>query len=401
MQKIKTKTIALYSLLLIVPALLVLLMEYYYVGKLCVQTSDARVYISIADNYINTGHFIQTARPYIGMVVPPGTPVMITVFKMLGFSNYAIMLVQVLMFGISNIFLYEVGKKITGTGGWAPVMYTMAYLRCYFRLGVVMVEHYYLFLVCMAIWLVYSSIRDDKKIVALNATGLAMVLTRPVLFPAYLAILLYSLSWSWKNKKYMIAAGIILLPILILGVNVSVNYKETGEIILLENYSGYDLYNASQPDSPVTVKEAAEYSKENPDIERINDDNTLTMTERNNQFKKLAKENINNNFLVYLKNGCLRGYELFIKQYYWATIYTLLGGVLLVIGEMKRNSLNAMVILFVTLMLAAISSFGVIELRYSIVIWPTASVHGAYLTHVIGKNIKSFYRNARIHSESP
>ncbi len=382
MQGRKTQTITIYSILLIVPALLVLLMEFSIVGKLCIQTSDARVYISIADNYINTGHFIQTARPYIGMVVPPGTPLMITMFRMLGFSNFAIMAAQVLMFGISNIFLYEAEKKITGSGGWAPVIYTMAYLRCFFRLGVVMVEHYYLFLLCMAIWLIYSDTIDYKKIVALNVTGLVMVFTRPVLLPAYLAIMLYSLSWSWKNKKHIIAAGIILLPILILGVNVSVNYRETGEIILLENYSGYDLYSASQPDSPVTVKEAAEYSKENPDIERINNDNTLTMTERNKLFKMLAKENIKNNLLVYLRNSCLRGYELFFKQYYWATIYPLLGGVLLAIIELKQRRMNT-IILLITMILAIVSSFGVIELRYSIVIWPMASVHGAYLTHFL------------------
>ena len=45
--------------------------------------------------------------------------------------------------------------------------------------------------------------------------------------------------------------------------------------------------------------------------------------------------------------------------------------------------MRATAILVLTLLLALISSFGVSEVRYSIVIWPMASIHGAYLTHII------------------
>ena len=380
MRIIKTHRLFAYLILMIVPASLVLLSEYLIVGELCLQTSDARIYISIADNFVKTGHFIQKARPYVGMVVPPGTPLMITLFRIMGLSNNAIMAVQILMFGISNVFLYETEKRITGKGFWAPAIFTLAYLRCFLRLGVVMVEHYYLFQLCFLLWLIYSDIRMQNRIISMNLVGLAMLLTRPVLLPVYCVILIYTIFWCSKNDKNLIGAGIILLPILIISINIAVNYRETGEVVLLENYSGYDLYCSSRPDAPVTVQEAAEYSKEDPVADQVKEEKNLTMSERNARFKMLARENLRNYFSLFLRNSFLRCYELFIKQYYWASIYALFGGVLLAIRELKQTNLRAIAVLVLTVLMALITSFGIIELRYSVVIWPMASVHGAYMT---------------------
>ena len=90
-------------LLLTIPATLMLLMEKQVMGEIGHQTPDATVYLSIADNFVKSGHFIQTNRAVEGMVVPPGTPVILTIFRILRFSNRMIMYVQILMFGICNI----------------------------------------------------------------------------------------------------------------------------------------------------------------------------------------------------------------------------------------------------------------------------------------------------------
>ena len=111
------------------------------------------------------------------------------------------------------------------------------------------------------------------------------------------------------------------------------------------------------------------------------------MQQRNQRFKELAIENLQDHFGLFLLNGFRRGYEIFIKAYAWATLYTLLGGVMLARKEKKEGNMRATAIFILTLMLAVISSFGVSEVRYSIVIWPMASIHGAYLTHFILKNV--------------
>ncbi len=177
------ETVIVYALLMTVPAILMLKFESYQMGELCRQPPDARLYLSIADNFLSTGHFIQTDRPVAGLVVPPGLPMILVLFRLLHFSVWMIMAVQTVMFGICNILLYETARKICSRGIWAPIIYTMAYLRCWIKLGVVLVEHYYLFLICLAVWVVYKDYGERKKIILLNLIGLAMLLTRPLLSP--------------------------------------------------------------------------------------------------------------------------------------------------------------------------------------------------------------------------
>lgn len=384
---------------MVVPAVPLLLLEKLTMGELGIQPPDQRLYFNIADNFVLTGHFIQNIRPVWGMVVPPGTPFMLTLFRLLGMNNFHIMVVQIVMFGIANILLYQTEKIITGKGLWAPIIFTMAYLRNGFRLGCAQVEHYYLFLMCAAIRIVYSRLPLEKKLVILNVLGLAMVMTRPVLAPVYLTILVYSLVWFVRNRgHWRRLIGVLLLPVVVLSINVAVNYRETQEFILLENYSGSDLYTSSRIDAPVTIEEAAFFMDET--YEQITSDTGMTMTERNNRFKSLARENIRNHPGVFLKNALLRGYEIFLKAYAWATLYTLAGGILLAVDERKRGSKTALIMLLLNVLLAVVSSFGLSELRYSVVIWPLASIHGAYITTALFRKLRK-KRAANIESLAP
>ena len=375
------ETVIVYALLMTVPAILMLKFESYQMGELCRQPPDARLYLSIADNFLSTGHFIQTDRPVAGLVVPPGLPMILVLFRLLHFSVWIIMAVQTVMFGICNILLYETARKICSRGIWAPVIYTMAYLRCWIKLGVVLVEHYYLFLICLAVWVVYKDYGERKKIILLNLIGLAMLLTRPLLSPVYLTILGYTLWWCGKNRRQTMLFALLLLPISVFVLNILVNYRETGEFIFLENYSGSDMYTASRLDAPVYVEDAADFMDET--YIKIDTDETLTMQQKNKIFRQLALENIKNHPDHFLLNGLLRGHELFMKLYAWATLYTLAGGILLARKEKRDGNVRAAVMLALTIFLAVISSFGVPEARYSMIIWPMASVHGAYITNLI------------------
>ena len=379
---ITLKRTVVWIVLLTVPALLMVLVEYRHMGEFGFQTPDARVYISIADNYVSTGHFIQTERDVSGLVVPPGVPAILTVFRLLHFSDEMIIAVQILMFGLCNIMLYETECQINGKGIWAPIIYTLAYMRCWICLGLFLVEHYYLFLLCLAVRIMYREYEEKKKLLLhLNIIGLAMVLVRPLLSPIYLTIIGYTLYWSLKNRNRKLVVFSLLLPVFVFSVNVAVNYRETGEIILLENYSASDMYTASRLGSPIYIEEAQNFPDEV--YTSIVSDESLSASEKNMVFKKLTKENLKDHFWIYIRNGILRGHELFFKAYAWATLYTLTGGIMLAYSEKKEGKWRATVMLLLTLLLAVLSSFGVSECRYSIVIWPMASIHGAYLTHGI------------------
>lgn len=380
-QKNEWKRAAIWIVLLTIPALLMILTEYRHMGSFGHQTPDARVYISIADNFVSTGHFIQTERNVSGLVVPPGLPAILTVFRLLHFSDWMIISVQILMFGACNIMLYETECKINGYGIWAPIIYTMAYMRCWICLGLFLVEHYYLFLLCLAIWVMYREYNENRKLWLLNMIGLAMVLIRPLLSTVYITILGYTLWRGTKKENKTLVIFSLLLPLFVFTLNVAVNYRETGEIILLENYSASDMYTASRLGSPIHIEEAQHFPDE-VYLSIVNNE-SLTASEKNEIFKKLTKENLRDHFWTYLKNGILRGHELFFKAYAWSTIYTLAGGIMLAHEERKQKKWRATVMLLLTMLIAVLSSFGVSECRYSIVIWPMASIHGAYITHKI------------------
>ena len=380
-RKNEWKRAAIWIVLLTIPALLMILTEYRHMGSFGHQTPDARVYISIADNFVSTGHFIQTQRNVSGLVVPPGLPAILTVFRLLHFSDWMIISVQILMFGACNIMLYETECKINGYGIWAPIIYTMAYMRCWICLGLFLVEHYYLFLLCLAIWVMYREYNENRKLWLLNMIGLAMVLIRPLLSTVYITILGYTLWRGTKKENKTLVIFSLLLPFFVFTLNVAVNYRETGEIILLENYSASDMYTASRLGSPIHIEEAQHFPDE-VYLSIVNNE-SLTASEKNEIFKKLTKENLRDHFWTYLKNGILRGHELFFKAYAWSTIYTLAGGIMLAHEERKQKKWRATVMLLLTMLIAVLSSFGVSECRYSIVIWPMASIHGAYITHKI------------------
>jgi len=56
-------------------------------GSLYIETPDGNLYLSIANNFIENGHFVQTSRPYeLNFVVPPGLPAILTVEMFFGAS---------------------------------------------------------------------------------------------------------------------------------------------------------------------------------------------------------------------------------------------------------------------------------------------------------------------------
>ena len=56
-----------------------LLYERIRLGAIGNLTADAELYLSVADNFLNTGHFIQCIRWFPGFVVPPGMPLILLI----------------------------------------------------------------------------------------------------------------------------------------------------------------------------------------------------------------------------------------------------------------------------------------------------------------------------------
>lgn len=359
------------------PPLLVLLYEYVRLGRIGNMTADGQLYLSIADNFLKTGHFIQTARWFKGLVVPPVVPAVLTLLRFLHFSEEMIIAFQALLFGLSCLLLFDTECRLFGRCGLAPIVYTLAYLRCRLLLGNILVEHYYLFFLCLLIWILMKELPLSRKTVWMNLVGVMLFLSRPALIPVYLAILIWTIHYSCKEKHIVIGIFALFLPILCLSLNLAVNYRETGEIIPLESYSGTDLYVTACQNAPVTQNEGILFFDETRD--RIFNDQEMTMSEKSAALNQLARSFIRHHPCEYLSKTFQRCYELFLKAYWFMTVIPIAGGLLLcqMKGMKTKRRLVHKVLLTLNLFLALMTSFGIPEVRYTAVIWPLAAVHTA------------------------
>ena len=363
--------------ILIGPTALLLLYEYFRMGKIGNLTADGMLYLSVADNFLATGHFIQYIRWFPGFVVPPGLPLILLLLRLLRFTESMIIGFQAILFGGSCLFLSECERKLFGRFGLSPLVYLLGYMRCRLLLGNIMVEHYYLFLLCMILWLVFCT-KSRRRLLWLNLAGLFLLLTRPALSPAYLVILGYTLASCLQQRKLLSTLAAILLPILVLGLNLAVNYRETGEMILLESYSGTDLYITACADAPVTIEEGEHYLDETRDA--IYYDENMTMAEKSRLLGNMAKTFVREHPGEYLLKTVRRFGVLFLKSYGYLTLLPAAGAILMIIREKDRQRRMLLIsLLTMNILLAMLTSFGIPEIRYTAVIWPLAALHAAAL----------------------
>lgn len=366
---------------LAVPPALLLLYEYLRMGRIGNITADGRLYLSVADNFLTTGHFIQYVRWFRGFVVPPGLPVILLFLRALRFSEPMIIGFQVILFGESCLMLAESERKLFGRYGLSPMIYLLGYMRCRLLLGNIMVEHYYLFLLCLILWLVFCA-KDRRKLLWLNLAGVFLMVTRPALSPVYLTVLGYTLISACKKRKPGRAAAALLLPLLVLGLNMAINYRETREMILLESYSGTDLYVTASEDAPVTIEEGESYLDETRDA--IYYDENMTMSEKSRLLGNMARAYVREHPGEYLRKTIRRFGVLFLKSYGWLTLLPAAGAVLMILCEKDRQKRFLQTGLFaINLLLAMLTSFGIPEIRYTAVIWPLAALHFAALYHLL------------------
>ena len=362
---------------LVIPTAVLLLYEYFRMGKIGNLTADGRLYLSVADNYLTNGHFIQYVRWFPGFVVPPGLPLFLLLLRALRFTEPMIIGFQAVLFGGSCLLLAESERELFGRAGLSPLVYLLGYMRCRLLLGNIMVEHYYLFLMCLILWLVLCA-GTRRKLLWLNIAGLFLLLTRPALSPVYLAILGATLISSWKRRKPVDAVAALLLPILALGLNLVTNYRETGEIILLESYSGTDLYITACADAPVTIEEGENYLDETRDA--IYYDENMTMTEKSSRLGNMAKAYVREHPGEYLWKTVRRFSVLFLKSYGYLTMLPVVGAILMITsGESREKRFLQLGLFAMNIVLAVLTSFGIPEIRYTAVIWPLAALHCAAL----------------------
>ena len=354
---------------------------------------DAKLYYSIAENFCATGHFIQIDRDSALFVVPFGVPLILTILRMIGFTLPMIVALQYLMLGTACMLLYKTERILFGKGGFAPIFYCVALFRARISLSDIYLEHYFLLLTVVLLYLsVRTDMADRKRLTLMNLTGMYMVACRPVLIPAYIAVLIYTLVLVCRRR---ITAGrfavLLLIPVLVFGANTLVNYRETGYPIVMDSYSGDDFYWANNPNASADYysRDVAESFGEeywavwrNPELDRV---------KKNELLKEMGTEWILNNPGRFLSNTIQKFKVGFIEVWRYALVACFLGALHMFAALPEWRRWNA-VTLLCSLIIAFVTSMGLMMTRYTIVVWPLAALHLASLAYPIlrwlGKRLK-------------
>lgn len=345
---------------------------------------DAELYLSVADNFLSTGHFIQTARETEGFVVPFGLPVLLTLFRALGMSSGAIVALQHALVGGACLLLYLAERERFGAGGFAPAVFCLALLRAHMTPDNIYLEIYFLFLLCLMLWLLSrESLPLGKKLLWLNLAGFCAYAIRTVLLLVWLPILVWTLC-AVIRKRFPLERALILaiaFAMILLG-NSAMNHRETGEWILTDNYSGESLYIANNPHTRpdyYTSRDLERFVGE--EYYAIRDDGTLSQTEKNGAFSAAARRWVGENPLLFIKNTWEKFCFLFLRYWFYAPLLALAGCLASLRGVERGRRRRLLLELGINLALALISSCGLITDRYSLPIWPLASLHLAALAH--------------------
>lgn len=373
----------------ILPPLLLLLNQYIYqdVSSL---SPDARLYLSIADNFLSTGHFIQTDRA-VEIVVPFAYPLYLTLLRAVKMPVFGFFILNLLSVSVSSVFLYDTERELFGRGGFSCLVYTAILTRSALAPFNLYVEYLFLFMLC---WLIRVTFRKDlplrRRIVLMNVSGFLAFASRPVLMPVYAAVLAYSLYACVKHRAELrrlrsLAAGIVLIPLVIFGINTAVNYRETGEIIPIANYGSESVCFALNPKSGVfTCENSYTLEDTTPEVRAVHDNNELTVTEKGRAYKALLKEYLLHDTGHVISVAVRRGLRLFFRFTRCLTALALWGAVWMLVRTPKGERRLLMLLgLLSAVLIAVLTSMGIYELRYVLPIWPLAAVHTAALPNYI------------------
>ena len=339
---------------------------------------DAELYLSVADNFLSTGHFIQTAREVRGMVVPFGLPLILTILRLAGLSAAGIVRTQYLVFGLSCLFLYLTEKAYFRWGGPAPVLLTAAARLLRIDLTNIMVEHWYCLFLCLVLWIVSDMVVKGRKTPAryslLCAAGFMAFAVRPVLGPLYAAVLAYAAASSRKDARRRRAVlCTVLISGLLLGASVLSSYRETGHWIGMENYAGETICLANNPEA----EEKAENQSMGYRTEAMNavrNDASLDQTEKDRAFRAMAKEYILSDLGHVLSVTLEKMMSMFITGWRYIPALAMLCGICMAVFRPGERALHITALLLCAV-LAFFTAMGLYIRRYTYFIWPVAAVH--------------------------
>ena len=398
-------------------------------GSLYLQSDDGDLYLSIARNMLENAHFIQTARPIEAFVVPPGLPAMCTVLLFLfggsGADLLGLLGFQYVVYGLAAAFMAlaalrlalnglglslrqaqgpkvvaepveaisaDVPSTSSGTVGvalpWAlsgaiGVLVPAFYVWCSIRIrhpnpGFILTENYVVCLIALILWLVVKG-ADVRKIVAVT---FILTLFRPACSLLLIAAFAWMVICAFRNRyakskppvrervRFYDVFVMLAVFALVIGINIGVNYMETGEIIPLEDYSNLDIYLANNEKAgPEWYHSGKVPEFASTRYNQIILNEGLTRYRQNELAGEALREYVKANTGTVVRNACTRFVRLFCET--WGVVfYAFLVCLVLQMFLKGLKWPRKAYILLMTVFLAVPPAFGLLVARYSATMLP-------------------------------
>lgn len=382
--------------IMVTTILLMFFVTYNYYQQVYLAGPDGQLYLSIADNFLANGHFTQTTRPYMnGHVATPGLPIILTILKLIVNSSLFVAFVQYILFGLSNVFLYLTcinifQKRLVGVSAVVIYLVTMMDSQgIYISPSCIQTEHWALFVLMACMYIVSklynegvlctNCIRYFKYIYLLIFVGF---LIRPIIFMCYAPLFLYFIYLAVHKKiKRKDLLFFLAIPILFFSINVAVNYRETGEFVLLENYSAIPLYQANNPNTKTSGYASDltyEFVEEGDIFYEIYNNPNLNCTQQNKMLRDLTNEYIRSNLMQVIKTSLQRFRVMFLEA--WGRSFEVMIAAMIILSLRYRKKWIFYVGGVGTMLFLALpTSCGLNIWRYSIVAIPFYTFYKAAL----------------------
>lgn len=364
---------------------LMMTLSYIWTGSLVYYNGDSKMYISIADNFLDNGHFLQTVRTEReNFIVPFGFPAILTIIRLFTRSNLAIALVQYAVFGLACVLLYCAERNFFGNiGGLSVLMHCLMLWRIHYAgPGCVVTETWYITPIIFCIWLL--SRKDIKTESRLTMAYIALFIgfiIRPLLGMLFFPLALYMIVQTvYKKYNLLRLVALIGISVLIMGGIAALNYRETGHPVFTEAYSGISVYlqnNDNIAEWGIDFGKG-EYEYADEQFLSIYNRTDIDYYEKNEILGDLGYEYMFSHPWLTIKNIAYKFCYLFIT--YWYYLIALAGAGAFAAFKFKPKFRREFaVILIAAAAVAIVTSMGLPEPRYAYIVFPVFTLFTAAL----------------------
>ena len=364
---VKKQSIIVFS----ISILFIVLFNIISFGNLYKESPDGNLYISIAENFIKTGHFIQTARPSeINMVVPFGLPLILTIGKILFGNMNGVLIFQYTLFGLLNVFLYLTcinltKSKILGTLAVSIYCTSNAVLYKTASPAYILTEIYYLFSISLIMYILTIKEKTiDYKIKICLVIEIVVFFIRTLFIVWLIPLLILCIVRIFQKKiESYFLINIIVSIIVTFIINIGINYYATGEFILLQNYGGDSFYLANNSNTSTTSYSSNKIKHfASDDYFEVIENVEMTRGKKTEILSNRAKIWIRNNPMQFIKNTIIKFYNLFVKAYNIDFFIMIFVTIYMVI---KNKSYEFLLFFVMFILMAIVTSIGLNVERYS------------------------------------